>query len=685
MSLRGGIRVKWGTWTSMACLSVLALGGSEKAGTPPALPALQVDEEMMVDGALDEPFWARCPVGSGFIDQRTQRVAEEQTLVRVAYTRTHLYLGVECLDNKTSEIRASERREDRSFTADDWVEIHFDPQHTHRMKYAFFSNPLGTRADANEGPSGMFNYGWSAEWECAARILADRWVFEMKIPFGVMNYQRKDGQTWGFNVTRHLRRSDVLSFWSFSSTEMYKPRHFGHLTGFELAETRFDRNWEVSPYVSARADFNHDFDLLFRTGVDVSFRLTPAITTALTLRPDFGQVEADDDTIELRDTERFLSEKRLFFREGDELIRMPHRLYYSRRFTEIDAGLNLSGQLGGYSFTFLNIYGNVVHDGEFNGNSSVLRVLQPVGQRSTVGYYLADSELEGSHSRVLAADAYFFLNDAWRTSLQMAGTDERLQRTSGADKDSLDFLGHASLIYDLYPWHGNVTYRAITEEFNPVLGYIPRRNIFGPSLTAGYFGKSDTRWFRELGVDYETFYYLDEDGNVAVRDHGWFSHVLLPIDLSLRLNHQENFHAPYHNRRTGAGFTVWATDYWRSLGLGWAGGVFEEVDYHELSLSKPLKPWEALPIRCEFVIRFEDEPDGDRNVVWLNRVVFDLFLAKDMWIKTSLQHRDHGLHNISVIYGWEFLRRSFLYLVYNDVRDEKDEGKSIFTKITKTF
>jgi hypothetical protein len=51
--------------------------------------------------------------------------------------------------------------------------------------------------------------------------------------------------------------------------------------------------------------------------------------TALTLKPDFGQVEADADTIELRDTERLLPEKRPFFREGDELIRMPHRLCYA--------------------------------------------------------------------------------------------------------------------------------------------------------------------------------------------------------------------------------------------------------------------------------------------------------------------------------------------------------------------
>ena len=183
----------------------------------------ETEASLDVDGYLNEPFWAEAEVSSGFMDVRTQRPAEQQTTVRVAFTRSHLYIAVECLDDRIAELRATEQREDRSFVGDDWVEVHIDPPHTHRTKYAFFANPLGTRADANEGPSGMFNYGWSADWDLAASIQSDRWVFEMRIPFSIMNYERRDDQSWGFNVTRQLRRTDVLSFWSFSATDMYKP------------------------------------------------------------------------------------------------------------------------------------------------------------------------------------------------------------------------------------------------------------------------------------------------------------------------------------------------------------------------------------------------------------------------------------------------------------------------------
>ena len=682
--------VLWSLWTGLAAFLLLAnplFAHRDPQAKVPGLNALPTEASLDVDGYLNEPFWAGAEVGSGFIDVRTQRLAEHQTTVRVAFTRSHLYIAVECLDDRMAEIRATEQREDRSFVGDDWVEVHLDPPHTHRTKYAFFANPLGTRADANEGPSGMFNYGWSADWDLAASIQSDRWVFEMRIPFSIMNYERRDDQSWGFNVTRQLRRTDVLSFWSFSATDMYKPRNFGHIDELDLGDSVFDRNWEVTPYASARTDFNGDVDTSFQTGVDVSFRLTPAITTALTLNPDFGQVEADAATIELRDTERFLPEKRPFFREGDELIRMPYRMYYSRRLSDIDAGLNTSGLYHGLGFSFLNVQGDVARDDGYYGNSSVLRVLQNIGQRSTLGYYASGSALEDGYAAAGSLDGYFFLTDDWRVSVQAATSSEQLENEAGDQlKDGEDYLGFGSLIYEKYPWSFNLGYRAITEEFDPLLGFIPRRDIFGPSFLGQIYLKSDGAYYKEFRVTYEGAYYEDSDQRVALRDHGISSYVLLPSDIGLRLGKSIEYHSPYDNRRTSAGMSVFTSDFWKSASLGWAGGVFEEVDYNEFILAKPFKPWERLPIQWEFVVRFENQPDGTEDTVWLNRVVFDLYLAKDMWIKGSFQPQNDDVRNVSVIYGWKFWREAWWYLVFNNVNDgSPDSGNSIFTKVTYTF
>jgi len=71
----------------------------------------------------------------------------------------------------------------------------------------------------------------------------------------MVNYFRRDGERWGFNVTRMQRRTDVTSFWSYSATEMYKPRHFGISPGSTQGQP-VQSQLGVHAYASARVDFN---------------------------------------------------------------------------------------------------------------------------------------------------------------------------------------------------------------------------------------------------------------------------------------------------------------------------------------------------------------------------------------------------------------------------------------------
>lgn len=676
------------TILSVALLPGPLLAHSDPNAAIPSLAALKVEDELELDGLLNEPFWQEAQASSSFTDIRTGQPAEQPTVVRIAYTSRDLYVAVECFDDDIDQIHASELREDRYFNGDDWVEVHFDPTHSHRAKYAFYTNPLGTRMDGSEGPSGVFNRGWSAEWEVATHVGEDRWTLEMRIPFGIMNYVKADGQTWGLNVTRKLVRTDVTSFWSFSKTDYFKPRHFGHLTGLDLADTRFDRNFEVTPYVSTRTDFNGRTETEVQGGADLSFRLTPSVITSWTVNPDFGQVEADADTIELRDTERFLPEKRLFFREGDELVQMPHRLYYSRRFTDIDAGAKVSGDWRNYKFSFLNVHGHTVNDETRYGNSSVFRLLQPVGERSTLGHYLNASELTTGHSRVAGTDGDIFLTDAYRVKYQMSVADDDLEAGSETSaKNRTDYLGYTSFGYDKYPWDIWISYVGITEDFDPFLGYVPRRDIFGPSLFSRYYLRSGENWYKTLAFSYRGRYYENEADQVVLRDHEFDADVVFQNDIGLSMDYDHDYHAPYRNRRTRASLSFDDSDYWRSTEVGWAFGTFEEIDYDELVFGKRLKPLEAWPIRYEFTIRFEEKPDGDEETLWLNRVVFDYFFTDDMWLKTSIQNRSKDIRNISLIYGWEFVQDAHWYMAFNSVQTEDDEDPihSLFVKLAYTF
>jgi len=653
----------------------------------PSFSALKVEAPLVVDGILDEAFWKEADVATNFIDRRTQQLASQQTRVRVAYGLEAIYIGVEAFDDNIAELHASERREDRYPRADDFVQIHIEPSHIHRTKYGFFSNPLGTRVDGVEGFTGnSWTFGWSAEWDLAAKILEDRWVFEMRIPYGAINYSREDDLTWGFNVSRSNPSRDEFSWWSFNPTDSFRPHNFGHATEFHLADTRFDQNLEISPYVSSRADINGDGGTNFEAGLDASFRLSPSMIAALTLNPDFGQVEADDDTIELLDTERFLTERRPFFSEGSELLRMPHRLYYTRRFTDIQAGAKLSGQYKDLNVAFLNIHGDTVHSSTREGNSSVLRAVQNIGTKSSIGYYLNNSEFKDGHSRVVSSDGFFFLNEDFRLGYQASLADDKTEGPSDSIiKDSTDYLGFVSLSWEKYPWQIQAAYTAITDEFDPDLALIFRRNIFGPTFGTSYGNDSDQAWYKSFYVRFDTQHYQNDDGNRVLEDYELSSKVVFHNDVGLYAGHRNEFHAPYDNQRTRAGITFNSTDYSKLTEIAWAGGKFRGTDYNEVILGKHYQPTDRFPIRWEYVARFEDLPNGREQTIWLNRVIADYFFTDDMWIKSSFQYQNNDVHNISLIYGWKIKPKLQWYFVFNSVSDKFETEDSVFTKLVYTF
>ncbi len=270
-------------------------------------------------------------------------------------------------------------------------------------------------------------------------------------------------------------------------------------------------------------------------------------------------------------------------------------------------------------------------------------------------------------------------------------SDDQLPDDQGATaKDRTDYLGSTSLNYERYPWDIVAGYNSISKDFNPVLGFIPRRNIFGPYVTTTYGLRSSTQWYKNFKLLSDVRYYEDDQHETSLRDYNFRTSVELQNDLGFFGGYEDEFHAPFNNRRTDMGVSLFESDFWRSLDMGWAFGTFEEIDYDELVFGKRLKPMERWPIRYEFTIRFEEEQPNKDSTIWLNRVVFDYFFTDDMWLKSSIQHRSTNVHNVSLIYGWEFIKDAKWYLVYNNLRDSEtsdhhDIAQSLFAKVAYTF
>jgi hypothetical protein len=321
--------------------------------------------------------------------------------------------------------------------------------------------------------------------------------------------------------------------------------------------------------------------------------------------------------------------------------------------------------------------------------------MQDIRERSYLGYYTSASHLDEGHAYAGSADGYLFLNDAWRVQFQGSVADENLDDPEqGVTRDSRDFLGNVVMIYSLYPWTFQAGYLAITSEFNPLLGYIPRRDIFGPTFLGMYDKRSGDAWYKQIFLSTAPRWFENEAGVNSIRDYDLFSNVVFRNDLGVRLTYLNEYrHLPdddgryttYYNQRLAGGVDLWSSEYFKAVNLTYAIGEFEDTDYQEVLGAKRWKITERLPLRHELVVRFEDRPDGSSETVWLNRFVADLYLAKNMWVKASIQNRADDLHNYSVIYTWKLKYNTYFYLAYNDVADGEEAGRSVLTKLTYTF
>jgi len=330
------------------------------AAAVPVIRAVRTKESPVIDGKIDDNCWAQAVVFSDLTEHKMQEAAVEQTIVRLLYDDNNIYVAFECLEPEPNILLATERKDDRELWADDWIEVQLDTFHDHLSRCMFVTNPLGTRYDARVGGFG-WNTSWGCDWSCACTIAKDRWLAEMAIPIGELHFQCADDVTWGINFHRGEKGRQEISSWSFHKDDSYSARWFGHLTNLDLSAVTVSGRPQLETYVSGTVETNQG-TCKVRTGLDVSLRLNSRFVSAFTINPDFGQVEADTDTIELRDTERFLPERRPFFKDGAELFDTPINVYYSRRISDINAGAKITGVDRDWNLGIIDIDGEIVRD-----------------------------------------------------------------------------------------------------------------------------------------------------------------------------------------------------------------------------------------------------------------------------------------------------------------------------------
>jgi hypothetical protein len=650
------------------------------------MAAVRTNTAPVIDGKIDEPCWSQANVATDFTDYRIERLAVEQTFVRVLYDDENLYIAFECVEPDPNRIVGVERKYDQSFREEDYVAVRLDTFHDHRCAYAFSVNTLGTRSDARMG---LFDYRdddtWGCDWSAAATVEQDRWFAEMAIPIRNMLFERKDAVTWGVNFYRSEKSRPERSYWCYRSNQARYSREFGHLTNLDLAKVKLNRKPAFETYLSGASDFEKDTNKL-STGLDLSMRLNSELTSAFTINPDFGQVEADPDTIELRDTERFLRERRPFFREGNETFETPLNIYYSRRFTDIDAGAKITGQGKNWALGLLDVQGEIVReDRAFTGNYHVGRFIHNIGENSHIGGVWANSGRSDGTNITGGLDARLFLDSTTSFTTQFLGLrdSEGIETDGIRDHDAYGLLTRLSGgTSPLYYWR--IDYRDISRGFRPDLGYIPRRDIRGPGSYLRYREYFDQGIFKSVSARSQVDFYENNDHDTTLRDFIEEAGVGFHNEVELLYARGDKFHAPYQNwyDRVRVEYNK-EVDVWDSIGVGIEKGVYEEEPYKEYFLEKPMKITERLVTTFKGNYRVKEE-NGDENI-WLWRWVTQYSFPWNARVKFTAEQTSEDRHNLTMLFSWPVKKNIDFYFLLNDYEIDGEEVRAAFLKMVYRF
>lgn len=453
--------------------------------------------EIKIDGNLNDDAWQGAQIVSDFIQYEPVEGAKSEfrSEVRMLFGKDDLYFGAMLYDTEENIENNLGRRDE--YNRADWFLLSIDSYNNGKTAFTFAVNAAGVQLDGQQDdnkrvssgqtnpllPAGL-DISWDAIWYSEVRIAEEGWVAEMRIPYNMLRYSKKEVQTWGIYFSRRIPKSGEVSEWPYIPRNMRTNLVSGYapLTGIRGIDPR--RNIQVRPFVLAGLDMveNKDVpgeaDYRFKStaGGDIKIGIGPNVILDATIRPDFGQVEADPAVLNLTAFNTLYPEKRPFFLEGADIYKFGigrSRLYYSRRFGAVEpiiASLKLTGRSDkGLSFGLLG-----TTSGEsFNpsNNYAVLRASQTIREYSSAGgiltyYYSPAGKGTGWQSMTGGVDWDLRFNDnkyGFEGIVAFSDRNSLVERT----RDQTGMMNSLAIRKRQGLLDGHVAFLMFTDQYNP--------------------------------------------------------------------------------------------------------------------------------------------------------------------------------------------------------------------------
>jgi hypothetical protein len=294
---------------------------------PPRLQMRRIDTPPEIDGHLDDDVWRGAPGFRGFTTTEPvpNGTPTEETTIRFLYDSEFLYMAVRAFDREPDRIIAVAQIQDDFMLQDDVVGVFIDTFGEGRSGYSFATNPLGNRYDALI-EANRVELEWDGIWYARSRIDELGWTAEIKIPFETLSFD-PHGRDWGFNMVREVRRKNEKQRLMYGNPgrKNFDLAALPRLAGMTGMEQGLGLTAKPGLAVRNRRERSRQTSLGQRPGrrrftagtpsLDVFYRVTPALTGALTLNTDFSEAPVDTRQLNLTRFAAFFPEQRDFFLE----------------------------------------------------------------------------------------------------------------------------------------------------------------------------------------------------------------------------------------------------------------------------------------------------------------------------------------------------------------------------------
>jgi len=295
-------------------------------------------------------------------------------------------------------------------------------------------------------------------------------------------------------------------------------------------------------------------------GIDLKYGVSAGLNLDVTINTDFAQAEVDDEQVNLTRFALFYPEKRDFFLENAGQFNVgsvsPFNrladLFFTRRIglsdtgqtVPIIGGARLTGKVGRNDIAIMDVQTGGAFE-ESGENFLVARYSRNILTRSKIGALLINKvQTKGTrYNRTYAVD----MTLAPHASLTVSGF---LAKTETPSISTGDMAGYLNATWLSQNWRFYGEFADFQDNFNPEVGFLPRRGIRTTKLHMEWNPRPDQWGIRVIRPMYNIVYTTDQQNRLVSRRHHFMSGTEFDNGASLSIWYNR------HYERLGRPFTV---------------------------------------------------------------------------------------------------------------------------------